>query len=296
MAIAQVDFVEKLLKAALPKLTVERRALTCDGDTIKGSLKEWGGKGAFTSTLDRAMIAGDVDISVNCMKDIPNDHERGQLVQIGGVLARENVEDVLLFRMGESLDTLAGYKERPKVGSSSPRRVAQLTRRFPSWEIVPLRGNADTRISKLDGREVDIIILARAGLERLGLTNRISMILPPDHFPPAFGQGILTLDCRQGDEQALAIIKSINHLPTYRIMQAERAFINLVKGSCQTAIAGEATLENSLLSMRAYAYNTDGSQLLFAEEHRHPVESGLQVASLLIEKLEANGLRALLGS
>lgn len=291
MAVAQVDFVERLLKAALPELIIERCTLTCDGDTVKGSLKEWGGKGAFTRTLDRAMIEGEVDISVNCMKDIPNDHERGQEVQIGGVLARENVEDVLLFREGESLDSFT--QGRPKVGSSSPRRVAQLARQFPLWDIVALRGNADTRISKLDKGEVDIVILARAGLERLGVSHRISMILPTDEFPPAFGQGILTLDCRSGDQNALAVIESINHLPTYRIMLAERAFLNFVKGSCHTAIAGEAKIEADLLSMRAFAYNADGSQLLSAAEERHPVDTGSQVAELLIKKLEADGLRTL---
>jgi hydroxymethylbilane synthase len=120
MAVAQVDYVERLLKAALPELTIERCTLTCDGDTVKGSLKEWGGKGAFTSTLDQAMIEGEIDISVNCMKDIPNDHERGLKVQIGAVLPRENVEDVLLFRKGESLESFA--QGRPRVGSSSTRR------------------------------------------------------------------------------------------------------------------------------------------------------------------------------
>lgn len=288
---AQVDYVERLLNAALPELTVERITLTCDGDRVKGSLKDWGGKGAFTSTLDQAMIEGEIDISVNCMKDIPNDHERGQLVQIGGVLPRENIEDVLLFRQGDSLERFA--LERARVGSSSPRRVAQLSRQFPLWEIVPLRGNADTRIAKLDNGEIDIVILARAGLERLGVADRISMVLPDDEFPPAFGQGILTLDCRSGDQDALAVIESINHLPTYLIMQAERAFLNLVKGSCHTAIAGEAWLEADSLSMRAFAYNADGSHVLAAKEEGHPIDAGAHVAELLIKKLEADGLRSL---
>jgi hydroxymethylbilane synthase len=291
MAVAQVDYVERLLKAALPELTIERCTLTCDGDRVKGSLKEWGGKGAFTSTLDRAMLEDEIDISVNCMKDIPNDHERGRQVQIGGVLARENIEDVLLFRQGESLESFG--QARPRVGSSSPRRVAQLAGQFPSWEIVPLRGNADTRIAKLDKGEIDIVILARAGLERLGVSDRISMVLPADQFPPAFGQGILTLDCRTGDQDALEVIERINHLPTYRIMQAERAFLNLVKGSCHTAIAGEARMEGGLLSMRVFAYNADGSHVLSAVEEGHPADAGLHVAELLIKKLEADGLRTL---
>ena len=291
MAVAQVDYVERLLKAALPDLSVERSALTCHGDTVKGSLKDWGGKGAFTSTLDRAMIDGEIDISVNCMKDIPNDHERGQQVQIGGVLPRENIEDVLLFRSGETLESLAS--RRARVGSSSPRRMAQLAQKFPTWEIVPLRGNADTRISKLDKGEVDVVILARAGLERLGVSDRISMVLPADEFPPAFGQGILTLDCRSGDRDALAVIKAINHSPTYRIMQAERAFLNLVKGSCHTAIAGEARIEGEFLSMRAFAYSSDGSRVVSALEERHPVDAGERIAELIIKKLEAQGLRSL---
>lgn len=291
MAVAQVDYVERLLKAALPELAIERCTLTCDGDRVKGSLKEWGGKGAFTSTLDRAMIDGEIDISVNCMKDIPNDHERGREVQIGGVLPRENIEDVLLFRQGESIENFA--QGRPRVGSSSPRRVAQLARQFPSWEIVPLRGNADTRISNLDRGEIDIVILARAGLERLGVSDRISMVLSVEQFPPAFGQGILTLDCRAGDQNALSVIAHINHLPTYRIMQAERAFLNLVKGSCHTAIAGEARLEGDLLSMRAFAYNADGSHVLSAAENGKPVDAGEHVAQLLIKKLEDDGLRTL---
>jgi hydroxymethylbilane synthase len=291
MAVAQVDYVERLLKAALPELTIERCTLTCDGDTVKGSLKEWGGKGAFTSTLDQAMIEGEIDISVNCMKDIPNDHERGLKVQIGAVLPRENVEDVLLFRKGESLESFA--QGRPRVGSSSPRRVAQLARQFPSWDIVPFRGNADTRISKLDRGEIDIVILARAGLERLGVAERISMVLPVDQFPPAFGQGILTLDCRRGDQNALAVIERINHLSTWHIMQAERAFLNLVQGSCHTAIAGEARIDGEFLSMRVFAYNADGSHVLSATEERYPIDAGSHVAELLIKKLEADGLRTL---
>jgi hydroxymethylbilane synthase len=288
MALAQVDYVEQKLLAACPNLVVCRKELSCPADFIKGSLQGSGGKGAFVSTLDQALLNNEIDISVNCMKDIPNDHERISGVCIAGVLPRESTEDVLVLRVGESSEKL--FKGIAKVGSSAPRRVAQVLRTYPDWQVVPMRGNVDTRLAKLDQGEVDVLVLAKSGLERLGLSSRISMVLPIQNFPPAFGQGIITLDCRVGDTATQELISLINHQATCTIMKTERAFLNQIKGSCHTAIAGWANFNANNLSLKACVYSNDGRECLSAVLDDYDARDYEKIASDLLNILRKDGL------
>lgn len=229
------------------------------GDRIQDrALADAGGKGLFTKELEEALIAGRIDLAVHSMKDVPVDLPEGLV--IGAILPREDPCDAFLSR---SAKTLAGLPKGAKMGTSSVRREAQLRRARPDLEIGLLRGNVDTRLAKLDRGELDAILLAYAGLRRLGLASRATALLAPEEWLPALAQGAIGIELRESDRRTQGAVFPLNDGSTAVALACERAFQAALDGSCRTPIAGLARFENGVLRFRGEVLSPDGTD--FAE-------------------------------
>lgn len=235
--------------------------MTSEGDRVAGtSLAKLGGKGLFIKDLEAAVIDGSADLAVHSMKDVPT--ELPASVRIGAVLERADARDVFLSVRHA---TLAALPDGARLGSSSLRRQSQLRRLRPWLDVQPLRGNVDTRLRQLDGGRYAGILLAAAGLDRLGLSNRITQILPCEVCLPAVGQGIIGVECRAADERVRELLAAVDDRDTRACLRAERAFAAALGASCLSPIAGFATIEGSQLRLRGYVGMPDGSRAVQAE-------------------------------
>jgi len=258
LALAQAEETRRRLEAAFPDLAgaVAIDVISTTGDRVQDRpLSAIGGKGLFTKEIDEAQLAGQVDIAVHSMKDVPTLLPDGLV--LGALLPREDVRDVLISPKGGSL---AELPPGVVVGSASLRRAAQILRRRPDLSVIPFRGNVQTRLRKLAEGQVDATLLALAGLNRLGL-------MPPDAVPlstaemlPAVAQGAIGITCRAGDERALALLAALDDLPTRQRVTAERAFLAVLDGSCRTPIAGLAELNGERLDFTGMILLPDGTQ------------------------------------
>ncbi len=236
-------------------MTCEIVPIKTTGDRILDrSLADAGGKGLFVKELEEALLAERIDIAVHSMKDVPVALPQG--LMLAAILPREDPEDVFLSAKAASLKALA---PGARLGTSSVRRKAQVLRARPDITCVLLRGNVDTRLAKLDGGEMEAIILARAGLKRLGLAARATDILFADEWLPSLAQGAVGIEIRQNDAYAVAAITPLEDSITAIELACERAFQGALDGSCRTPIAGLARLENGLLSFRGEVLAPDGS-------------------------------------
>ncbi len=253
MARVQADMVAQALAAQ--GVACETVLIKTTGDRILDRpLADAGGKGLFTKELEEALLARTVDIAVHSMKDVPTTLPDGLV--IGAILPREDTHDVLLSPKTLSLaDLPAGAR----VGTSSVRRKAQLLRARPDLECVMLRGNVDTRLAKLDGGEMDAIILALAGLTRLGLAGRPHFVLPTEEWLPSLAQGAVGIELRADDGFAASAVHPLNHEASAMALACERAFQAALDGSCRTPIAGLAAWHGSRLSFRGEVIAPDGS-------------------------------------
>jgi len=225
------------------------------GDRIQDRpLHQVGGKGLFTKELEEALLAREIDLAVHSMKDVPAVLPAD--LAIGAVLAREDVRDAFVSHKAASLDALP---HGARVGTSSVRREAQIARARRDLQIVPLRGNVDTRLAKLDADECDAILLAQAGLNRLGLGHRSTSRLPLETWLPALGQGAVGLEIRLDDELARRAVAVLDDAPTATALACERAFQSALDGSCRTPIAGLATVADGRLQFRGEVLSPDGS-------------------------------------
>lgn len=262
MALAQTHAIIDALKAKAPQHAYELVEIVSDGcyDRFKGDLKQLGGKGAFTRALDVAILNGEADMAMHSMKDVPTDEDLAKGLVIGAAMPRGDIRDVAVCRQGESF---VGLKAGAKVGTSSIRRAAQIKAHFPHLTIVPLRGNADTRIGKVDSKEVDAAILAKAGLERIGLEGRISEVFEPDMMMPSCAQGIVGVTCRADDEDLKALLKDINCEDSYTCLMAERAMLIDLGGNCHTPVGGYCEItKNRNLRLIALVASADGSTVI----------------------------------
>src|SRR6185312_325146 len=217
------------------------------GDRVQDRpLAEIGGKALFTREIEEALLDHRIDIAVHSTKDLPTFLPQG--LTIGGYLEREDPRDAFLSRRA---DSLAALPRGAVLGSSSPRRAAQLLHERPDLTIAPLRGNIDTRVAKLDGGEYDAIVLALAGLKRLGLAGRATAIIPAEQMLPAPAQGAIGLEIRADDERAIGYCAAINHAETSICVGAERAFLAVLGGDCRTPIAALARIEDGTFRFRA---------------------------------------------
>jgi hydroxymethylbilane synthase len=277
----------------------ERAATSCEIVVIKTSgdklaeakLSEIGGKRLFVKEIEDALLAGEVDLAVHSSKDMPAVLPDG--LQLGAVLPREDARDAVVLPVQEgaplTLDELVKHLGRaPRIGTSSIRRTAQLTRLFPGAHFLPVRGNLGTRLAKLDaGRDFDAIVLAAAGLKRLQRGDRISALLPVDGCVPAPGQGIIAVETREGDGRVLEALSRLNDPSALAALTAERAVVTHLGGGCQMPIGAHAILEDGDLAMTAIVVSADGARAARAEARGRTANAhavGIEVAEQLLAR------------
>lgn len=289
LALWQAEHVAALLRAAHPGIEVELVPMSTKGDQILDrSLAAIGGKGLFIKELEVAMQDGDADIAVHSMKDVPAELPDGFL--IGAVLERADPHDALLTTRYRGFDDLpAGAR----IGTSSLRRQAQLLAARPDLRIEGLRGNVNTRLKRLDDGQLDAIVLACAGLVRLGWEARITARLEPSVSLPAVGQGVIGIECRSDDAPTLQLLAALEHAGTRREISAERAFSGRLGGSCQSPIAAFATQAGDVLTLDGLVAEPDGSRLL-RDQVTGPASDPQTLGFALAERLLAAGAGALL--
>ena len=294
LALWQAEHVTARLKALHPGLTVEIIGMTTKGDQLLDSpLSKVGGKGLFVKELEQGMLAGEADIAVHSMKDVPVEFPEG--LHLAVIMERENPYDAFV---SNTYASLAELPEGACVGTSSLRRQCQLADRRPDLRIEPLRGNVNTRLAKLDAGEYDAIILAAAGLIRLGFESRIRDCIDPVDSLPAIGQGAIGIECRLDDERVHQLIAPLADRDTTDRVLAERAMNARLNGGCQVPIGGHAVLDGDQLILKGLVGTTDGTRILRAEASGPRAEAeaiGVRVADDLLGQGADAILSALLG-
>jgi len=289
LALWQAEHVAALLRDAHPGLEVELVPMVTQGDRILDrALAEIGGKGLFIKELEVAMLEDRADLAVHSMKDVPAEMPAG--FALSTVLERADPHDALVSNRFRELQALPA---RARVGTSSLRRQCQLRHARPDLEIFPLRGNVETRLRKLDDGEYDAIILAAAGLKRLGLDERIASLVPAESSLPAVGQGVIGIECRESDEPTRVLVSALEHAPTRICLSAERAFAARLEGSCQSPIAGFAELVDDALRVRGLVGSPDG-RTVYADELRGTPDEAEPLGDALAARLLDAGARPLL--
>ena len=246
---------ERLIAAhGLHPSDIEIVPITTTGDRIKDRpLNEIGGKGLFTKEIEDALLAGEIQLAVHSMKDLPANLPAG--LTIAAILPREDPRDAFISPVSNSL---AGLKKGATIGSSSVRRTAQVLRLRPDLKTVQFRGNVETRLRKLSEGVADATFLACAGLNRLGLAGKITAVVPVEVMLPAIAQGAIGIEIRDNDKTTRELLSAINHRPSETAVACERAFLKALDGSCRSPLAGLATLKDNTLSFRGHALTPDG--------------------------------------
>ncbi len=289
LAMWQAEHVAAALRQAHPGLAVEIVGMSTQGDKILDTpLAKIGGKGLFVKELEERMLSGDADIAVHSMKDVPVELPRG--LHLAVIMQREDPRDALVSNRDASL---ADLPQGARVGTSSLRRQCQLADRRPDLNIIPLRGNVNTRLRKLDEGEYDAIILAAAGLLRLGFGERIRGFISIDDSLPAIGQGAIGIECRTDDARVNALLQPLHHAPTAARVQAERAMNHRLEGGCQVPIGGHAVLEGEQLTLRGLVGTVDGSEIVRAEISG-PTDDADRLGTALAEELLEHGAAEIL--
>jgi hydroxymethylbilane synthase len=263
--------------------------LTTEGDRRLGvSLAQIGGKGLFVKELEDALLAGRADLAVHSLKDVPMTLAAG--LALAAVTERADPRDAFVSRQYRRLvDLPAGAR----VGTSSLRRASQLRARHLGLRIEPLRGNVPTRLRKLDAGDYEAIVLAAAGLKRLGLEDRITALLPPEESLPAVGQGALALECRADRSDLMAWVEPLHHAATAACVAAERSFSRSLAGSCNVPLGGYAELSGPHLRLRGFVATPDGSRIVSGEA-QGPVDAPEALGQALAARLREQGAAAIL--
>jgi len=284
LALWQAEHVAERLRQAHPGLEVELVKMVTQGDKILDTpLAKVGGKGLFVKELEQGMMEGRADIAVHSMKDVPMDLPEGFV--LGAVLTREDPRDAFVSNRYAALDELP---EGAVVGTSSLRRQCQLRAARPDLDIRDLRGNVGTRLGKLDAGDYDAIVLACAGLKRLGLGERITQALAPEQSLPAVGQGAVGIECRADNAAVLDLVAPLNDPDTAVRVHAERAMNHRLEGGCQVPIAGYAELAHGVLLLRGLVGSVDGRDVIRGDIAGRPEDAEL-LGRTLAEDLLARG-------
>lgn len=289
LALWQAHHVKEQLETAHPDLAVELVTITTTGDRVQDrSLLEMGGKGAFVKEIEEALLGEEIDIAVHSMKDVPVTLPEGLHLPV--VCRREDPRDGFIANdYGHPRDMPSGSR----IGSSSLRRKCQLMARFPELEVTEIRGNVDTRLRKLDEGQYGAIVLAAAGLRRLGWAQRITTLLDPADSLPAMGQGTIGIECREGDDATLARIRAIEDADTAVRTRAEWALNRRMQGGCEVPMGGYAELDGDRLRVRGLVGEPDGSRLI-EDEVSGPAGEAEALGTELAERLLAAGAEAVL--
>ncbi len=289
LAMWQAEHVAAELKRVHPQLEVEIVGMTTQGDKILDTpLAKIGGKGLFIKELEQGLLADQADIAVHSMKDVPVELPEG--LHLAVIMQREDPRDAFVSNRYQTIDELP---EGACVGTSSLRRQSQLAEQRPDLQIKSLRGNVNTRLRKLDEGEYDAIILAAAGLIRLGFQERITAFIGPEQSLPAIGQGAVGIECRSDDARVNALIAPLHDADTACCVRAERAMNQRLNGGCQVPIAGYAMLENGVVWLRGLVGEPDGSAIVRGEVEGAPEEAEAMGAGLAEHLLEWGAERIL---
>lgn len=284
LALAQSEWVKKAVQTRHPEVRVELVRITTKGDKILDApLSKVGGKGLFVKEIEEALLRKEVDLAVHSMKDVPAELQKD--LEISVYPKREDPRDAFVSRQ---FSTVKELPQGASVGTSSLRRSAQLLHMRPDLHIVPLRGNVDTRLRKLESGDLQAIVLAAAGLNRLGLAHRITAPLPPESVLPAIGQGVLGLETREGDQETQHLISFLNDPDTELAARAERSFLKTLEGGCQVPVAGYARVEGDLIILRGMVAELDGSKVL-RQEIRGPGDKPETLGITLAKRLLSAG-------
>ena len=261
LALVQTYWVQGELQKHFPDITFEVQTMSTQGDKILDvALAKIGDKGLFTKELEVGMLNGDSDIAVHSLKDLPTRLPEG--LMLGCVTEREDPADALVVHENHKDKQLETLPPGAVIGTSSLRRLAQLRHHYPHLEFKDIRGNLNTRLQKLDDGEYDAIILAVAGLTRLGMSDRIHQVIAPEISLHAVGQGALGIECREGDSDILEIIKVLEHTPTAQRCYAERAFLRELEGGCQVPIGVNTVINGDQLTLTGMVASLDGKRLI----------------------------------
>jgi hydroxymethylbilane synthase len=291
LAMWQAEHIRDRLSTLYPQTKVSILGMTTQGDQILNvSLSKIGGKGLFVKELETALEDGRADLAVHSLKDVPMNLPDGfTLAAIG---EREDPHDAFVSNKYENL---AALPVGSIVGTSSLRRESQLRARFPHLIIEPLRGNVQTRLRKLDEGQYAAIILAAAGLKRLGLSDRIRTTISSDDSLPAVGQGALGIECRSDRTEVIAMLQALHHSDTAACVTAERAMSRALNGSCQVSLGGFAEVQNGQLRMRGFVASADGQRILRAES-TGSLGSPEELGNLIADTLRLQGADEILAA
>ncbi|MGZ9928327.1 hydroxymethylbilane synthase [Streptomyces sp. NC-S4] len=289
MAMEQTTRFAATFRTLHPNVTLDIHTITSEGDAHRGPLSQIGGKGAFTRRADEHLLDGRVSATIACAKDLPSAHDRAPGITVGAVLPREDPRDVLVMPADHPPTALADLPPGTRVGTSAPRRTALLRALYPKLTPVPIRGNADSRLARLDAAELgaDVMIAALAGLRRLGLADRACEVLDPTVWLPAAGAGIIVVEHRAEDTATGELLASLTHPATRILLDAERAALAGLQGGCLTAASAHATLdETGRVTVHAAVLNPTGGPALYADASgraEQAAEIGLDTARTLLD-------------
>lgn len=284
LAVHQTEWVQARLQELAPHVTVTLRRIQTSGDKILDvPLAKIGGKGLFVKEIEEALLSGEIDLAVHSMKDVPTALPPG--LDLLCIPCREDPRDALISRDGRQF---ADLPQGAKVGTSSLRRQAQLLQARPDLSITMLRGNLDTRLKKLRDGQFDAIVLAAAGLRRLGWEHEITEYLDPEISLPAIGQGALGIEGRRDDQFVRSLLSGLEHAPTRTMVRAERALLHRLQGGCQVPIAAHATLAGSDVTLEGLVASVDGKEII-RDRVRGTVTDPESIGIQLAERLLAGG-------
>ena len=283
LALTQTNFVAEKLKKAMPDVDIEICVIKTSGDIMQDvSLLTIGGQGVFVKELEEALLSDKINLAVHSMKDVPGDIPEG--LTFAAILKREDIRDVLVSRDNIKLEFMP---KGAKIGTGSQRRGAQIKAMMPDVNIVPLRGNIDTRLKKIETENLTGVILAAAGMKRMGLAERITQFLPVETMLPAVGQGALGLQIRSNDVELAKACVSLNDMTTAAEVAAERAFLRALGGGCRLPIAALGKLDGQMLTLEGMVAAPNGSTMIREKINgtmKDAEEIGKKLAEIILDK------------
>ena len=289
LARAYANRIVTALQAAVPGLEVELVEIVTSGDRYLGDLSKLGGKGLFMKEIDKALMLGEIDAAMHCMKDVPGDIPLPEEFVFAAYLERDDVRDCVVWRDGSKYASIDDLPPGTALGTSAVRRKAQILRRRPDLQVERFRGNIVPRVAKLDDQDhLEGIVLSSGGLRHVGMEHRIGQLLTSEQMCPAVGAGVLGVQCRKADEGVVELLQLIDHAETRIHITAERTMLHGLQGHCNSPIAGHCrTTEDGQLSLQGMVFSREGAHFAYAQEWDIPLrafELGAYVAGVLARK------------